>query len=113
MVRIDPETNTITVTKGDTIETVIDIKTKTGELYLPSAGDEIRFALKSTYSDPDTLIYKQIPNDTRILRIEADETELLTARRKPYVYDIQITFPDGTVDTFIDRAKLYVTEEVE
>lgn len=30
-----------------------------------------------------------------------------------YVYDIQVTMEDGTVDTFIDRARFIVTEEVE
>jgi hypothetical protein len=48
-----------------------------------------------------------------LLRLEAEETKLLTAGWVPYVYDIQITMEDGTVDTFIDRAKLIVTEEVE
>jgi hypothetical protein len=29
-----------------------------------------------------------------------------------YVYDIELTKEDGTVDTFIDRAKIKITEEV-
>lgn len=111
---ISIEDNTITVTRGDTVEVVVQMVTKKdGEVYLPSEEDEIRFALKSKYTDEQPLIYKIIPNDTCILRIEAAETKLLEARRKPYVYDIQLTTPDGTVDTFIDRAKFYITEEVE
>ena len=39
--------------------------------------------------------------------------ELLQSGGVPYVYDIEITMADGTVDTFIDRAKFIVTEEVD
>ena len=109
--------NTITITRGDTLETTVDIWVKTGsqpkQKYIPSEGDVIRFALKSSYRDEEPLIYKIIPSDTLILRLEAEDTKKLEARRKPYVYDVQITTATGYVSTFIDCAKLYVTEEVE
>jgi hypothetical protein len=47
------------------------------------------------------------------LRLESEETKLLRAGGEPYVYDIEITMEDGTVDTFIDRGKFIVTEEVD
>ena len=102
---------TITITKGDTLEVVIEITTQDGEPYTPDAGDSIRFALKRSYTDSRPLILKEISTDDLTLRLEAEETKQLQI--SPYVYDIQLTKADGTVDTFIDRAKLFVTEEVE
>ena len=110
MVKI--EDNCITITRGDTLETPVSIELPKGRDYIPAAGDQIRFALKSTYADDEPIIVKAIPNDTLILRLEASETKQLQARKKPYVYDIQLTTPDGWVDTFIDRGSFYVTEEV-
>lgn len=110
MVRI--ENNAITITKGDTLETTIQISTSERDVFVPSSGDVIRFALKSSYKDEEPLIVKQIPNDTLVLRLESAETKLLTARRRPYVYDVQLTTPDGTVDTFLSGT-LTVVEEVD
>lgn len=111
MVKI--EDNTITITRGDTLETTVGISLQSGESYVPAVGDKIRFALKSAYRDNDPLIVKAIPNDTLILRLEAEDTKLLTARRNPYVYDVELTTPDGTVDTFIANGSFYVLEEVD
>lgn len=106
------ENNTITITQGDTLETAVLISTSDGDEFTPSAGDVIRFALKGGYRDAEPLIVKQIPNDTLVLRLESEETKQLPARRRPYVYDVQLTTPDGTVDTFISGT-LIVTEEVD
>lgn len=111
MVKI--EDNTIKITRGDTLETPIDIELVSGKDYVPAAGDKIRFALKSAYSDITPIIIKDINTDDMILRLDAEETKKLPARRKPYVYDVQLTTPDGWVDTFIACANLYVTEEVD
>jgi len=104
---------TITVTKGDTLEAIVDLFLEDGSPYLPQEGDEIRFALKQRYEDRMPLILKLIPNDTLRFRLESEETKRLRAGWAPYVYDMQITFADGSVDTFIDRAKFIVTDEVE
>ena len=104
--------NTIYLTKGDTLELQVNVLNKDGTSYLPSEGDVIRFAVKRKYSDTKPVLVKVIPNDTLRLRLEAEETQILDASSTPYVYDIEIKMVDGTVDTFIDRQKLYVTEEV-
>ena len=111
MVKI--ENNVITITRGDTLETRVLIELGSRHDYVPAAGDKIRFALKAAYADDEPIIVKEIPNDTLILRLEASETKLLMARKKPYVYDIQLTTPGGFVVTFIDRGSFYVTEEVD
>lgn len=110
MVKI--EDNTITITRGDTLEAAVTIKLEDGTDYVPAEGDVIRFALKSAYSDDTPKFIKTIPNDTMILRLEAEETKQLKARTRPYVYDMELTTPGGTVYTFIAQGKFYVTEEV-
>lgn len=104
--------NTIYITKGDTLDLQVAIQNQDGEEYTPSDNDRIRFAMKKKYSDLTPIMVKDIPSDTMRLRIEADETKQWMVQQTPYVYDIEITFEDGTVDTFIERQKLYVTEEV-
>ena len=104
---------TITITRGDTLEALLEILCADGQPYEVRPGDVIRFALKQKYADREPLLLKEIPHDTLLLRLEAEETKLLTAGWAPYVYDIQLTMEDGTVDTFIDRAEFIVTEEVD
>lgn len=103
--------NIIKLTQGDSLTTKVTITSPDGITeYVPCEEDQIRFALKRDYSDKKTLIEKEIPYDTLILRLEAEDTKKLTPGE--YRYDIQITLSDGTVDTFIDRKKFIVTEEI-
>lgn len=103
---------TITVTRGDTVKLLVGLYDYEGNEYIPQEGDSIRFAMKEDYNDPEPLIEKDIPIDTRILRIDPEDTKNLP-QPSSYVYDIQITYANGEVDTFIDRAKFKLTEEVE
>ncbi len=103
----------ITITKGDTLDALVEILLPDGSAYPVQDGDVIRFALKQKYTDRDVLISKIIPHDTMNLRLEAEETKQLSAGGVHYVYDLQITMEDGTVDTFVDRARFFVTEEVD
>lgn len=103
---------TIIMTRGDTLRTTVSITDANGTTYTPVEGDSVRFALKKTYNDAEPLILKDIPTDTMELRLESEDTKSLDQPGE-YVYDIQITLNDGTVDTFIDKAKLKLTEEVE
>ena len=103
---------TITLTKGDTFKRTLMLKEKaTGDPYIPIEGDSIRFAAKKRYQDEECLIYIEIPIDTMLFHIRPEMTKDLAVGN--YVYDMQITFSNGDVDTFIDRAKLILTEEVD
>lgn len=102
--------NRITLTRGDTLIAKVLIK-KDGEEYIPSDRDEIRFAMKKNYLDSQPLILKPIPSDTQILRLDPEDTKPLPFNTK-YVYDIQITFANGIVDTFV-KGDLTLTEEVD
>lgn len=113
------EGTTITLTRGDTFVCTVGMKRKsTGQAYTPTSGDSIRFAMKhptmtpdfGAYTDSTPVLQKTIPYDTCRLRIEPNDTKTLPFGQ--YVYDIEITMEDGTVDTFIDTAKFILAPEV-
>lgn len=102
------------MTKGDTCILSVGIVDTDGNTYEPQEGDTIRFALKKSYNDARPLILKDIPIDTMELRLEPSDTKSLDAGsvKGKYVYDIELTKEDGTVDTFIARAEWLILEEV-
>ncbi len=103
---------TITLTRGDTARIIVGLSYKgSGDEYYPSGGDVVRFAAKKKYKDESPVIYKIIPSDTMILEISPQDTKNLSFGN--YVYDIEITYENGDVDTFIERATLKITEEVD
>lgn len=103
---------TILMTRGDTLKVKVDIFNTDGTQYIPIDGDQIRFALKENYSDEVPLIIKDIPWDTCELYLDSADTMVLE-QPHDYVYDIQITLTDGTVDTFITKSKLKILEGVD
>ena len=99
----------ITLTRGDSF--LAHITPKQGdEEYEPQEGDRIRFAMKKSYKDTEPLIVKQIPIDTCLLELVPGDTKELPMG-KTYVYDIELTYADGKVDTFISGT-LKLTNEV-
>ena len=67
--------------------------------------------MKADYEDPEALILKAIPIDTMLLKLDPEDTKNLDFGT--YVYDIQLTHPNGDVDTVIPRKMLHIVEEVE
>lgn len=55
--------------------------------------------------------FKDIPIDTMMLTLEPQDTADLNFGK--YVYDIQLTKANGKVDTFISKAILKLSEEVD
>ena len=110
---------TIYLTRGDTLYAEIGIQRKSGEAYIPAAGDKIRFALKSQrmkpgdtdFADSKPLILKPIANDTLLLHLEPEDTKRLPFGT--YAYDVEIEFENGDVDTFIEDAVFKLTREVD
>ncbi len=102
---------TITLTRGDTFCADIGIFQPNGEAYIPRSGDKVRFALKQSIKDKTCLIIKDIPIDTMKLIIDPEDTKNLAFGN--YVYDIQLTKMNGSVDTFITKSTLTLTEEIE
>lgn len=113
--------NEITMTRGDTMRTRVKVFRKVDDEkvpYIPTENDEIRFALKhptmnaarTEYIDSEPLILRSIPVDTLILELIPSDTKSLGFG--DYVYDIELTMEDGTVDTFIEKKKFTLTPEV-
>lgn len=110
---VNIEGNRITMVRGDTAKITVDITDTDGTPYVPLAGDSIRFAVKRRYTDSQVLILKEIPNATLFFSIDPDDTKRLKmGEQGKYVYDVEITRADGTVDTFI-RGQLWLLEEVD
>lgn len=114
------EGTTIIMTRGDTlISEVAMIHPETGDPYTPQQGDSVRFAMKnvkmndkrSKYTDPEPLLLKDIPIDTMLLQLDPEDTKPFGFGS--YVYDIQLTYADGQVDTFIADATITLTPEVD
>lgn len=93
--------DTIYHTRGDSLYLFVRMTNKDdGTDYVPQEGDEIRFALKREYNDNEIpLILKDIPYNTQILHLEPSDTKNLPYGK--YVYDVQLTKPNGDVITFI------------
>lgn len=103
---------TITMTRGDSLLVFLDLQNSDGTTYEPNEGDYIRFAVKKTFDDSvPPILVKEIPTDTMKLVLDPEDTKQFAYGQ--YRYDIQITTADGLVDTFIDRAVLVITEEVD
>lgn len=103
---------TIKMTRGDTLRTQVTMYDAQDQEYVPQDGDVIRFVAKKTCADEEPLIEKLIPNDTLFLVLNPADTKELEAPGT-YVYDCEITFANGDVDTFINKAKLKLLEEVD
>ena len=101
----------ITLTRGDTFKRTLVLTDSEGNPFTPETGDEIRFALKRRVKDEEVLINKIIPNDTLMLKLDPEDTKELPFGR--YCYDIQITYQNGDVDTFITVSSFELTEEVD
>lgn len=110
------EGNTITMTRGDTLILQVGIN-QGDEPYTPVEGDKVRFALKgqlnsrgTAYKDSEPLILKNIPIDTMLLTLDPEDTKHLPFGE--YNYDIEITFDNGVVDTFITASPFIIDPEV-
>lgn len=112
LIKIDKDYN-ITMTRGDTFKRTLQLK-KDSEIYTPAENDTIRFAMSNVFKGEkgyQLLIEKVIPNDTMVLKIDPSDTKDLNYGF--YVYDLEITYADGTVETFADKKKFVITEEVK
>lgn len=108
---------TILMTRGDTLRLKVTIY-QDDAIYEPQDKDTVRFAMRpaalnvsKTAFRNDVVVMKDIPIDTLVLELEPSDTKKL--QFGTYMYDIQLTMADGTVDTFIHEATLKLLPEVE
>lgn len=106
---------TISLTRGDSFSAKITIYDAEGNLYSPKPGEEVRFKVVKSYpakhGSSVALIEKLLDNESLMLELTPEDTNDL--KFGDYKYDIQITFVNGDVDTFIPKATLRITEEVD
>lgn len=110
--------NAIRLTRGDTFVATISL-TQDNEPYTPVQGDIIRFIVKKAgltanrteYVDKTVRISKTIPIATMQLRLDPTDTKGLPFG--DYVYDLEIKFASGVVDTVIEGAPFVLTPEVD
>lgn len=108
---------TISLVRGDSFGVQIELK-KDGEPYTPSEHDKIVFGMKhpemttrkTAYVDKRPLIEKNIPVETMILTLMPNDTKNLDFGE--YVYDMEITYENGLVDTFVNNAVFKILPEV-
>ena len=110
----------IKMTRGDTFRASIEILVD-DEVYTPVDGDSVRFALKhkemskdrngySDFVDEEPILVKSIPTDTMILELLPEDTKGFSFGK--YKYDLEITFSNGDVDTFVADASFELMAEV-
>lgn len=101
---------TIKITRGDTGVFNLVIKNpSTGEVYTPQAGDIVTFTVKNDKKNcPDCtpLVQKNFTNGQ--ITLKPSDTKFL--KYNTYLYDIQITFETGAVNT-ITNGTLTLTNE--
>ena len=100
------EGTTIKLTRGDSAEFDITVEDANGSPYELQDGDEVEFTVKQSVYDKTALIQK---TGTRI-QIKPEDTAALSYKK--YVYDVQVTLADGTVDTIIPPSTFEVLSEV-
>ena len=96
---IDNNHTNIEIVKGNTFRQRIRIINDERLNYIPSAGDQIMFVVKSKYSDDKSLFEKQIPYDSMMLELKAKETAKMKTGN--YVYYIKLIRHNADADTFI------------
>lgn len=114
MITIDADYH-ITMTRGDTFVRELTLK-KNNQTYTPQQSDVVRFALAKVYKgEPgyEPLLIKTLtPDGNRLVwRIDPQDTADLDYGK--YVYDLQITYADGSVETFCANKKFKLLKEVE
>ncbi len=112
MVSVNQKTNSIEMTRGDTLR--VHFKAMSGDTeYQYKEGDRLFFYCRPK-SEKDTArlptITKEIPTSTGELHLEPDDTKRLSA--SDFVYDIELQKANGDIDTIINRAELRLLPEV-
>lgn len=104
--KIDQATGAMHLTRGDTAQFTITPMNSDGTVYELQEGDVIAFSVKKKTSDSVATISKTGAD----VEITPEDTGSLTYGT--YKYDVQMTFADGRVDTFIGPHDFVITEEV-
>ena len=90
----------IYLTRGDTLYLTAIPKDQDGNPYEPQEGDEIRFALKSKFTDSNPYLVKPVDIETFVMKLESEDTKNMPMDSK-WVYDIELSKSNGDIATYI------------
>lgn len=108
MLKVDPNTNAIQLTRGDTGIFTISLKNPDGTAYTPVSGDKVVFHM-ARRPGGELSLKKDIPVSSMELRIDSADTKKLAFGE--YWYDIEFTDRTGKVSTVV-IGKFELTKEV-
>ena len=103
--------NAIILTRGDSMQIQLALS-KGGNPFTPETDDVIKFSVSNVPKGKCgyvLLISKTINNNTLVLELLPEDTA--TMAYGTYIYDLEITYADGKVDTFL-KGTITLTEEV-
>ena len=98
----------ITLTRGDTFPCSVTAYNPDGTPYEMQPGDSARFKVTDVPGGA-VLIVKDVSSGT--LRLDPEDTNCLPFGS--YFFDVQMTFANGTVDTFIPEGTLVIDDETD
>lgn len=98
----------ITLTRGDTFPCTVSILNPDGTPYEMQGGDTVRFMLSEQAGGP-TILSKTLSGGA----FQLDPSDTYGLDFGTYFFDVQMTYADGTVDTFITEGQLTLTDEAD
>ena len=99
--------NDIIFTRGDTVQYTVELYDGE-EAYILQDGDKLVFTVKENVYTKEIVMQKEILNNQ--FTIDHKDTESLSYG--DYVYDVQLTFANGDIQTVIKPTLFRLTEEV-
>ena len=101
---------TIRLTRGDTARLSLDIrKCRTEEEYVLAPGDILRFTIKRSVEDSNTILQKVLKETTTLHLLPEDTADLPYGK---YKYDIELTTETGDVYTIVEPSTFELMKEV-
>ncbi len=107
MYRIDEQQN-ITMTRGDTVEIVVDIFNEDGTVYDCSGDQSLNFSVVKSYGDAP-IIDQDLNLTDRTIHLYLSDT--WTRDPGDYFYDVHLIQADGSIVTFISNKRLTILPE--
>lgn len=91
--------NSITLTRGDTLEIQLAL-TKNEDAFTPADDDVIKFHVSINHKGEKGYVLV-IDKEVSDLLIKLDPADTANLAYRNYNYDLEITYADGAVDTFV------------
>lgn len=100
---------TIKLTRGDTARIAITINNLLSQEYSIGKEDSLTLTIKKKVKDVEPLLQK-IVKGTTLFHIKPEDTNDFSFGK--YVYDVQLTLPNGDVYTIIEPSSFVILSEV-